>query len=93
MSYRVRRKEMNNGSDTAVKTYNRSIHGQAVMLGSQEAADCVSCHATSALHDIYKKDEEKATVHKDNLQTTCKQCHEKTNKEFIQIAVHSQITR
>lgn len=78
---------------TAVKTYNRSIHGKAVMLGSQEAADCVSCHATSALHDIYKKDEEKATVHKDNLQTTCKQCHVKTNKKFIQIAVHSDITR
>lgn len=78
---------------TAVETYNKSIHGQAVMLGSQEAADCVSCHATSALHDIYKKDEEKATVHEDNLETTCKQCHVKTNKKFIQIAVHSDITR
>jgi len=78
---------------TAVATYNRSIHGKAVMLGSQESADCVSCHATNALHDIYKKDDPNATVHPDRLMATCHQCHEKTNKEFIRIAVHSEITR
>ena len=78
---------------TAVETYNRSIHGKAVMLGSKEAADCVSCHATNALHDIYKKDDQNATVHADRLMATCKQCHEKTNKEFVQIAMHSEITR
>lgn len=78
---------------TAVETYNRSIHGKSVMLGSQTAADCVSCHATNALHDIYKKDENNATVYKDNLQKTCKQCHVKTNEKFVQIAVHPKLTR
>lgn len=77
----------------AVETYNRSIHGKAVALGSQEAADCVSCHATSAIHDIYKKDEKEAMVHKDNLVKTCEQCHKKVNNRFIQIDVHSDITR
>jgi hypothetical protein len=77
---------------TAVATYNRSIHGKAVMLGSQETADCVSCHASNALHDIYQKEDPNATIHADKMQATCKQCHVKTNKEFIQIAVHSEIT-
>lgn len=75
----------------AVETYNESIHGKAIGLGSQKAADCVSCHATSAIHDIYKKDEPHATVNKANLVTTCKQCHEYVNERFIQIDVHSAI--
>ncbi len=77
----------------AVETYNTSIHGKAVGLGSQEAADCVSCHATSAIHDIYKKDETVSTVHKNNLIKTCSQCHEDVNDRFIQIDVHSSIER
>lgn len=75
----------------AVETYNESIHGKAVGLGSQVAADCVSCHATSAIHDIYKKDEPEATVNKANLVDTCKQCHEDVNERFARIDVHSAI--
>jgi 5-methylcytosine-specific restriction endonuclease McrA len=85
--------KVTDASMTAVETYNHSIHGKAVALGSQEAADCISCHASNALHDIYKKDHGTATVNKDNLKTTCKQCHEKTNDRFIEIAVHSSIDR
>lgn len=84
--------KVSNESLEAVETYKKSIHGKAVALGSQDAADCVSCHATSAIHDIYKKDDKKATVHKDNLMKTCKQCHEKVDKQFTQIDVHSSIT-
>jgi len=77
----------------AVETYNESIHGKAVALGSQEAADCVSCHATAAIHDVYKRDEKEATVNKDNLVKTCNQCHENVNDRFVQIDVHSGIER
>lgn len=77
----------------AVETYNRSIHGKAVKLGSQVAADCVSCHATNIIHDIYKKDDKAATVHKDNLVKTCKQCHKKVDSRFINVDVHSSINR
>ncbi len=72
----------------AVKTYNRSIHGKSIMLGSQQAADCISCHASNLLHDIYKQNNKKATINKDNLAQTCRQCHAQTNSWFIQIAVH-----
>jgi hypothetical protein len=76
----------------AVETYNRSIHGKAVALGSQETADCVSCHATSRIHDIYKKDDPMSTVNKNNLKKTCEQCHKDVSDKFIQIDVHSGIT-
>ena len=77
----------------AVETYNESIHGKAVALGSQATADCVSCHATSAIHDIYKKDNPLSTVNKDRRIETCKQCHENVNERFVQIDVHSGIER
>ncbi len=77
----------------AVESYNESIHGKAVGLGSEQTADCVSCHATSAIHDIYKLDEKEATVHEDNLVNTCRQCHENVNERFVQIDVHSRIEK
>ena len=73
---------------TAVETYNRTLHGKAVALGSEETADCVSCHASTAIHDIYKKDNPKATVHQDNIAKTCHQCHSETNSWFVKIATH-----
>jgi hypothetical protein len=73
---------------TAVETYKKTLHGKEVELGSQQAADCISCHASSVIHDIYKKGNPKATVYKDNLNKTCHQCHDKTNSWFVKIAVH-----
>ena len=75
----------------AVETYRKSIHGKAVALGSQSAADCISCHATSAIHDIYKKDEPAAMVNEKNRAKTCRQCHTNVTNQFIQIDVHSEI--
>jgi len=76
----------------AVESYNRSIHGKLVKLGSRKAADCISCHASNALHDVYQNDNQKATTFKDNLEQTCQQCHAQTNSWFIRIAVHPAAT-
>ena len=73
---------------TAVASYNQSIHGKLVKLGSSKAADCISCHASSALHDVYKADNQRATTFKGNLTKTCNQCHPNVNSWFVQIAVH-----
>jgi len=72
----------------AVDSYNRSIHGKLVRLGSSKAADCISCHATNSLHDIYKPDNLKSTINEMNIQNTCRQCHKRTNSWFIKVAVH-----
>jgi hypothetical protein len=72
----------------AVQTYKESIHGKMTTLGSERAADCISCHASSLIHDIYKPDNPKSSINTDNLQTTCKNCHKKINPYFVKIAVH-----
>jgi len=77
----------------AVETYNRSIHGKSIMLGSQMTADCISCHASNALHDIYKEDNKKATINEENLEHTCRQCHKQTNSWFVQVAVHPRAAK
>ena len=78
---------------TAVETYKQSIHGKSVILGSTETADCISCHASNKLHDIYKKDDRRATIGEKNLRRTCAQCHEQTNSWFVQVAVHPRTER
>ncbi len=75
----------------AVETYRESIHGKMTALGSEKAADCISCHASSLIHDIYDKDNPKSTINKDNLLTLCKNCHAKINPYFVRIAVHPSI--
>ena len=75
----------------AVETYSQSVHGKSVALGSQEAADCISCHATTAIHDIYKKDDKRASVHPDNRTETCRQCHTNVGAQFASIDVHSKL--
>ncbi len=76
-----------------VETYDRSIHGKSIMLGSQKTADCISCHASNKLHDIYKKENPDATINKNNLAQTCRQCHKQTNSWFVQVAVHPQVEK
>jgi hypothetical protein len=75
----------------AVATYRESIHGKMTTLGSEKAADCISCHASSLIHDIYKKDNLKSTINEKNLQGICKTCHAKINAHFVKIAVHPSI--
>ena len=75
----------------AVRTYKESIHGKMTTLGSEKAADCISCHASSLIHDIYKKDNPQSTINAKNIQDTCRNCHTKINKYFVKIAVHPSI--
>jgi hypothetical protein len=75
----------------AVATYKASIHGKMTTLGSEKAADCISCHASSLIHDINKKENPNSSISEANLQNTCKNCHKKMNKYFVKIAVHPSI--
>ncbi len=77
----------------AVETYKASMHGKSVLLGSQDSADCISCHASSAIHDIYKKDDKNATINIANRAKVCEQCHEGVNERFIRIDVHQNLEK
>ncbi len=74
-----------------VETYKESIHGKMTTLGSSDSANCISCHTSSLIHDIYKKDNPKSSINENNLQATCKNCHTRINEHFVKIAVHPSI--
>lgn len=76
---------------TAVETYRESIHGKMTALGSEKAADCVSCHASSLIHDIFKKDNPNSSINEKNILTTCRNCHSKIDEYFVKIAVHPSL--
>jgi hypothetical protein len=49
-----------------------SYHGAAVQLGDTRTADCASCHGN---HHILKSTDPDSSVHPQNLQQTCGECH------------------
>lgn len=87
----MKRLDLSEVGVTAVETYNKSIHGKMTALGSNESADCISCHASSRLHDIYEEDNPESTVNPDNLLSMCENCHDRVNRYFVQIAVHPSV--
>jgi len=69
-----------------LKTYNESFHGTAARFGETRVANCASCHG---FHDIRASSDPKSLVHKENLPTTCGQCHPGASRHFAEGRVHS----
>ncbi len=70
-----------------VEGYNTSYHGQMYQLGYQgeEFATCVSCHDN---HTVLPHTNPEATTHQQNILSTCSQCHEKVNVNFVSFLQH-----
>lgn len=70
-----------------VEGYETSYHGQMYQLGYQgeKFATCVSCHDN---HSILPSDNPESTVAKENIVSTCAQCHENVNDNFVQYLTH-----
>jgi cytochrome b subunit of formate dehydrogenase len=67
------------------ESYMESFHGLAVKAGKTEAANCASCHG---VHDILPSSDARSRINKNNLASTCGQCHPGANSNFAQGAVH-----
>lgn len=67
-----------------IASYEKSVHGSALLKGNPRAANCVDCHGS---HDIEQGSESSALVSKKNLPQTCGKCHEGNTREFNQ-SVH-----
>jgi hypothetical protein len=75
-------------TDAAAEGYKDYFHGKAVLRGWGKPANCVDCHTA---HEVYKHDDPRSMVHKDNLLRTCSEnpaCHPNANPNFVQAAVH-----
>jgi cytochrome b subunit of formate dehydrogenase len=75
-----------NCHDKAAATYEASVHGQARKAGDTAAAQCGDCHGT---HDILKANAALSPVNRDNLGSTCGQCHPDQVKDFRE-SIHGQ---
>ena len=70
------------------KTYAASTHGKARKAGNNGAASCTECHGN---HDIVKVTAASSPVRRENLHTTCGQCHPDVVTD-LEASVHGQAT-
>jgi cytochrome b subunit of formate dehydrogenase len=70
------------------KTYEVSTHGRARKAGNLGAAGCAECHGT---HEIVKASSPTSPVRRENLHTTCGQCHPDVVAD-LDASVHGQAT-
>ena len=55
-----------------VEAYKQSVHGRAVLQGNLNAASCNDCHG---VHDILPASDPHSKIWKQNVASTCGQCH------------------
>lgn len=68
-----------------VSAYEDSYHGLASRSGAATVANCASCHG---VHDILPSTDPRSSIHKDNLASTCGQCHPGAGTAFAIGTVH-----
>jgi formate dehydrogenase gamma subunit len=72
-----------------VGSYVDSYHGWTSRRGYASAATCVSCHTA---HAILPRTHPQSTIHPDNLQETCRQCHERVDERFAASYTHESLS-
>jgi thiosulfate reductase cytochrome b subunit len=82
-------------SHDAVASYLHSFHGKASLLGSQETATCVDCHAHESgnVHMMMGADEAHSSTHEARIGDTCRSadCHPSSAPGLSSAAVHLEI--
>jgi formate dehydrogenase gamma subunit len=69
-----------------VEAYRASVHGRALQHGNQNAASCNDCHGT---HDILPVSDPHSKIWKQNVASTCGQCHTGVYNTYAQ-SIHGQ---
>lgn len=62
-----------------------SYHGLKSRAGDTHVANCASCHG---VHRVLPSSDPTSTVHPDNLQETCGECHPAISKEMASQPIH-----
>ena len=69
-----------------IRSYEESVHGQAIKHGNDAAAVCTDCHTA---HDMKKGSNPGSTVAKRNIASTCAQCHGDKKEEY-DVSIHGK---
>jgi hypothetical protein len=75
--------------EESLHTYRDSFHGKVTDLGFLTAATCADCHHA---HANLPKSDPRASVHPNNVETTCAQCHDNISASFASFDPHSDPT-
>ncbi len=68
-----------------VGDFQDSFHGLAIAGGDRSVANCASCHGT---HEIRPSTDPASSIHPDNLDTTCGDCHPGATTGFARGGIH-----
>ena len=71
-------------SDVNANNYLESVHGKALGAGNEKSATCSNCHGA---HDIMNPKFETSRTHRENIPSTCRECHPKAYLAYTQ-SVH-----
>jgi nitrate/TMAO reductase-like tetraheme cytochrome c subunit len=73
-------------------TYEQSYHGVASSYGSEEVANCSSCHG---FHDILAAADSESSIYPGNLVTTCGQsaCHPGISAKIASAKIHTDVNK
>jgi cytochrome b subunit of formate dehydrogenase len=66
-------------------TFIDSYHGLKSKAGDTHVANCASCHG---VHRILPSSDPTSTIHPDNLQETCGECHPGISAQMASIPIH-----
>ncbi len=72
-----------------LRTYIDSYHGLKSKAGEVRVANCASCHGA---HRILPHTDTASSIHIDNLQTTCGECHPGISTERANVPIHETAT-
>jgi formate dehydrogenase gamma subunit len=80
----------------ATASYLISFHGKAMLLGNNETAICLDCHAAEMqnIHHVLSHEDPAATTHPSHLADTCRSpaCHPAAGALITDAAVHLELT-
>lgn len=71
-------------------TFEHSFHSRRGEMGSTSVAVCTSCHGW---HDIYRIDDPRSKVNREQVSQTCSQCHQGAQLNFAAAFTHGQVSR
>jgi cytochrome b subunit of formate dehydrogenase len=64
-----------------ITMYEKSVHGSALIGGNPHAATCIDCHNS---HDVHKSTNSKSPTFKQNIPSTCGDCHSDIEDEYLE---------
>ncbi|MHC4941646.1 MAG: cytochrome c3 family protein [Planctomycetota bacterium] len=72
--------------EDVTETYFDTFHGKVSKLGEEATAKCYHCHGA---HDVLPVSDPRSRLSRENIVSTCQQCHEGAHRRFAGYLTHA----